>query len=457
MGTMSTRKTALTLGVLAVLGVGGYLTYRWAWAARDSEDPAEVTKLAGAKLELPAVASAAAGWPQWRGPTRDGRAPVGPFRTDWDKNPPKLLWQAEGGGGYGSCAVAAGRVYVQYRKTGQDVLMCLDPATGQVRWETGAGADYSDTDPTYATGPRATPAVEGDRVWAVDGAGHLRCYHTDEPERPGLAERWHVDLLKEFGAMIPRWGVACSPLIEGDLVIVQPGGKKGSVAALDKRTGSVRWAAGRNPPSYSSPVAATVGGRRVVFALTGDRLLAIRPEDGEVTDSYPWKPSPEVNVATPLVIDDYVFISAAYEMGWALLRAEPTGDGVRLAKVRERRGVRAFQNHHSTSVYKDRHLFGFSGMDGGRLKCLDIDTGAVKADWDAVGVGKGTVILAGNHLVVQTERGELCLVEATPDEFRLVAKVPTVLTKNNTWATPTLVDGRLFLRDEEKVACYDVR
>jgi outer membrane protein assembly factor BamB len=349
------------------------------------------------------------------------------------------------------------RVYVQYRADGRDVLMCLDANNGEVRWEAGSGADYSGTDATYATGPRATPAVEGDLVWAVDGGGHLRCFRTHEPARQGLDEIWDVNLRPYFDAPMPRWGVAGSPLVEGGLVVVQPGGKAGSVVALDKKTGDVRWAAGNNPPSYSSPVAATVGGRRVIFALTGDALLAIRAEDGRVTGSYPWKTVPEVNVATPLVIDDYVFISSAYQMGWALLRAEAAGDGVNLVKVRERRGARAFQNHHSTSVYADRHLFGFDGMQGARLKCLNVDTGVVKEDWDAAGVAKGTLILAGRHLIVQTETGDLHLIEATADEFRPVARVPRVLSGHNNWATPALVNGRLFLRDEEKVVCYDVR
>jgi outer membrane protein assembly factor BamB len=139
-----------------------------------------------------------------------------------------------------------------------------------------------------------------------------------------------------------------------------------------------------------------------------------------------------------------------------LLRAVRKDDGVKFTQVyaRHRKGL---QNHHSTSVYLDRHLFGFDGDSAGRLKCIEFNTGNEKADWEPRGVDKGSLILAGKHLIIQTQRGDLCLVEATPEEFRLVAKVPKVLSGNNNWATPTLVEGRLYLRDEEKIVCYDVR
>ena len=459
---MRSRRILRSVGLLIAAVVGGYVGYRSPWVrgllARDSENAEEIARLAGRKLDQAPVAAPEAGWPQWRGPTRDGRAPAGAFRTDWDKSPPKLLWKAPCGGGYGSCAVVGGRVYTQYRKGNHDYLQCLDAASGEVKWEIGHEASYSGTDPTYATGPRATPTIEGKRIWTVDGAGHLRCFQTREPENRGVDEAWDVDLIKAFDAELPRWGAAWSPLIEGDLVVVQPGGKGGSVVALDKQTGQVRWTAGRNPPSYSSPVAATIAGKRVIFALTGDALLAVRAADGIVTDSYSWKTMPEVNVATPLVVDDLVFISSAYGMGCALLRAEAHGDDVKLITVYARRRPPGMQNHFSSSVYKDRHLFGFDGISSARLKCIELITGKEKSDWEAdSAVGKGSLILAGNHLIIQTERGELCLVEATSDDFRLVARIPGVLSGRNNWATPALVDGRLYLRDEGKVVCYEVR
>lgn len=455
---MRTRRVLVVVGIFATLGVAGYIAYRspWVrnWFARDSENAAEIAKIANKKLELEPVADSGVGWPQWRGPTRDGRAPAGHFRTDWDANPPKLLWKAPVGGGYGSCAMVGGRLYVQNRKDGRDILLCLDAATGDMKWEVGNGANYEGTDPQYAIGPRSTPIVEGKLIWTVDGAGQLRCFRSREPEGQGVDEVWHVDLMTQYDAKVPKWGVACSPLLEGDLLIVQPGGKRGAVVALDKQTGETRWTAGDNPPSYSSPSVGTIEGQRVVFAFMGDALLAIRARDGKVTGSYRWKTMPEVNVVTPLVVEDYVFISSAYGMGCALLRGEARGDGVELVEVYARRRPPGMQNHHSSSVFKDKYLFGF---DGDRLKCVEFANGHENKEWDSAGVGKGSLILAGKHLIIQTERGELCLVEANHEAFQLVKKIPGVLSGRNNWATPTLVDGRLYLRDEEKVVCYDLR
>jgi outer membrane protein assembly factor BamB len=334
-------------------------------------------------------------------------------------------------------------------------VICID-ATGekpQLAWEHAYDADYSKIRGGYTAGPRATPTVNGDRVYAVGAVGKFVCLDaaTGKPH-------WEHDFTSQFEAAVPQWGFAGSPLIEGDLVIVQPGGKKGAVAAFDKTTGERRWAIGENPAGYSSPVAATTAGKRMIYAFTGDALLAIGT-NGTIYDSYSWKTEHGGNIATPLVIDDYIFISSAYQQGCALLRAEERGSGVRFVQVYARRG-RAYQNHHCTSVFKDRKLYGFDGMaSSARLKCVDFESGKINEDWEADGVatGSGTLILAGNHLVIQGERGDLYLVEATPEEFRLVAKVPKVLSGNSNWATPTLVDGRLYLRDETKVVCYDVR
>lgn len=455
---MRTRRVVLLVGGLAVLGIGGYAAYRsqWvrSWFARDVENAAEMGMLANKQLEVPPAADAATGWFQWRGPTRDGRAPAGAFRTDWDRNPPKLLWSTPCGGGYSSCVVVDGRVYTQDRQGGDERIVCLDAESGKPIWDYRYPADYSGTDRTYAIGPRATPTVQGGMLFAVGGAGKLVCLRLNAADPPTLL--WDHDLLSEFDAKIPRWGVACSPLVDSNLVIVQPGGKDGSVVAFDRNSGEVRWASGENPSAYSSPVAATIGGQRMIFALAADELLAVRASDGKVTASYPWKPSPEVNIATPIVVDDYVFISSAYGQGCALLRADLQGDEVKLVVVYARRRPPGLQNHHSSSVFKDRHLFGFDGDGTAFLKCVNFDTG--KEVWDAEReVTKGSIILAGKHLIIQTERGELWLVEATPEDFRPVAKTPRVLTGSNNWATPTLVDGRLYLRDEEKVVCYDVK
>ncbi|MCE9562582.1 MAG: PQQ-like beta-propeller repeat protein [Planctomycetes bacterium] len=453
---MTTRRVLLILGIVAIPSIGAYVAYRKGWFAHDSVNTAEIAELKNKKLDQQPPAESGSGWFQWRGPTRDGRAPAGPLRTDWDKNPPKRLWRSECGGGFSSCVVVGGKLYTQDRQGNNERIICLNAEDGKPIWEFSYPADYTGID--YNSGPRATPTVEGDRLWAVGGRGELTCLRL--PREPGetVQKTWSKNLPQEFQAPIPQWGVAGSPLLVGDMIVVQPGGKKGAVVAFDKQTGDVKWASGSNSPSYSSAVIATVAGQPTIFAFLGDALLAIRT-DGKITDTYPWPTKFGGNIATPLVVDDYVFISSAYEMGCALLRAEKRGDEVKLVQVYERRG-RAFQTHHSTSVFKDRYLFGFDRMtSSAELKCVAFDTGEEKEGWEASGLkrGSGSIILADKHLIIQTENGELCLVEATPEEFRLVTKIPKVLSGKNNWATPTLLDGRLYLRDETQVVCYDVR
>ncbi|AWM36901.1 outer membrane biogenesis protein BamB [Gemmata obscuriglobus] len=456
---MKARAILLVAGVAAVIAVGVFVAARSPWVqslfARNSEDPAEIERATNAALTNHKPADTATGYPQWRGAGHAGVAPAGSFRTDWDKSPPKQLWRTPIGGGYGSCAVVGGRLYVQDRQGENERVVCLDAETGRLVWEHTYPSGQAGKDRTYAIGPRATPTVAGSWVFTVGGAGKLLALEI-EGDRPQV--RWEHDLITEFNADLPQWGVACSPLLLGEMVVVQPGGNGAAVVAFDRASGAVKWRAGSNPPGYSSPVAASIGGLEVIFAFLGDALLAVRAADGKVMSEFKWATRFSGNIATPLVVDsEYVFISSAYEMGCALLRAERRGDEVTLVKVYEQRR-NGFANHHATSVYKDKHLFGIDGTQGsGGLKCVTLMTGKSVPDWEAREIGQASLILAGEHLILQTARGDLCLVEANPKEYTLVSKLPKVLTGNNNWATPTLVNGLLYVRDEEKVLCFDVR
>jgi outer membrane protein assembly factor BamB len=452
-------RTLLVLGAgVAVLVIGGVAAWKSPWVrsflASDSENATEIEAVKKADLKNDAPPVATSGSPEWRGASRKGIAPAGSFRTDWEKQPPKELWRVPIGGGYGSCSVVGGKVYVQDKQGERERVVCLDAETGKPVWDYAYAAGQAGTDGSYAIGPRATPTVVGSWVFTVGGSGKLLAL---EGEGAAVKLRWEHDLLSEFQAPLPQWGVAGSPLVFGDLVIVQPGGKDGAVVAFDRTSGAVRWKAGSNPPSYSSPVVAPVGGRDTVFAFMGDALLAIRPTDGRVTDSFKWATQFGANIATPLVVGEYVFISSSYGMGCALLRAEASADDVRLVKVYERR-ERGFQNHLTTSVYKDRHLYGIDGLRGaGGLKCVVLETGVDVKGWNGRDIGQASLVLAGDHLLLQTANGDVCLVEANPKAFKEVGRVEKVLSGKNNWASPTLVDGRVYVRDEQNVVCLDVR
>lgn len=456
---MKPRSLLLVVGLLLVLGIGGFLAWRSPWVmslfAKDTGSAEEKARADGAALKNAVAPDAASGSPEWRGAARKGVAPVQQFRTDWDKNPPKEAWRATVGGGYGSCAVVGGKLYVQDKHGAGERVLCLDAESGKQVWEFAYESGPAGNDPTFAIGPRATPTVVGNWVFAVGGAGLVHALEVVDG-KPQL--RWKHDLQEEFAAPMPQWGFAGSPLVYNDLVIVMPGAKGAAVVAFDRATGATKWKSGSHAPSYSSAVVASVGGQDTVFALLGDALLAVRPTDGTVTDTFKWETQFGGNIATPVVVDnEYVFISASYGSGCALVRAEKVGDAVKLKPVYSRRRS-GFQAHIATPVYKDKHLFGIDGLRGsGGLKCIAFASGEPVEDWEDRKIGQASLILAGDYLIVQRDAGELCLVRADPKECKVVARVPGVLTGRNNWATPALVGGRLYLRDEEKVVCLDAR
>lgn len=427
------------------------------WFEDERADAAAVAELAGADLKQ--AIAVAAEWPQWRGPSRDGRASAGPLRTDWKERPPTVVWSVPGGGGYSSPSVARGRVYVQDHDADSrsERLRCLDTATGAVAWEDAYPADYAALRSGYAGGPRASPTVHDGRVYALGATGVFRCLQLPaDGGKPALL--WSHDLPAEFRADVPAWGFASSPLIEGDRVIVQPGGKDGTVAAFDRVTGERRWAVGKNPNGYSSPVAATLGGVRQIVAVTGDAILGVRPSDGKLLWSHDWLTPNYGNIASPVVVGDYLFVSSDYGKGCVLLRVEPAGDGAKAREVYFRKN-RVMMNHHSTCVHRDGFLYGYDGND---LRCVDLRKGEPVAGWDAIDdagreIRKGSVILADQYLVGLTEDGTLFLADADPAEFRFRGKLSGVLSGRECWAAPVLVDGRVYLRDAAKVVCLDVR
>jgi outer membrane protein assembly factor BamB len=454
---MSKRSVLLAGGVVLILGLGAFTVWKssWirSWFGREAENAAELTRLSDAKLDVPR--SEATDWPQWRGPNRDGRAPAGPLRTDWDKSPPKKLWSAPIGGGYSSFAVVGDRLYTQDRQGDDERVLCLNAIDGSKLWEHRWPADYKPLTAGYTVGPRATPTVHDGRVYAVGAVGKLVCLEPGAESTPRVV--WEHDLLSEFNARCPTWGVACSPLVEDDLVIVQPGGHGASVVAFDRASGAVRWKVGNNPAGYSSPVAVPLGPTAVVFALTGDALLAIRATDGELLDTYPWKTDHHGNIATPVVVNGYVFITSAYNKGCALLRAWELDGVVRLEEVYARNN-RVLRSHMASPVFKDGFLFGFDGTRSTFPKCVDFRKGVNVPGWgDDSEVKSASVILAGDHLIAFSERGEVSLIEANPKEFNVIATIPSGVRGSESWSLPVLVGGRLYVRGTDAIACLDVK
>ena len=451
------RRYLLIFGLLGLAAafVGGWFVFRQRFPNlfdREQVDAAEVKILGTVDLSQASDRKPdAKDWPQFRGPLRDGWSPGTDFRTNWNVAPPTVQWSKPCGGGYSSIAVAEGNLYTMDRDGANERIRCMKAADGADLWVHEYPADYSSLKMGYAAGPRATPTIHNNMLYAVGATGRLTALKLPATpgEKPTVA--WQRDLIAEFDAPMPTWGVACSPLIEGNLIVVQPGGKRGSVVAFDRTTGEPCWTCGTEPSGYSSPIAATLGGVRQIVAITGQSVLGIRPNTGELLWKHPFETQHNGNIAMPVVVGDYVFVSANYSKGCALLRIEGNA-----AKVVYFRPNKLMRNHHSTCVHKDGFLFGFDNAD---LRCVDLRGGTAVEDWPPEEVrnrmGKGSVALVGDSLLTLTERGSLVLMNTDPKDFRLLGRLDNVLAESECWAQPAVVDGKIYLRDSAKIVCLD--
>jgi hypothetical protein len=442
-------KRMLWLALVVVLaGVAGFAGYR-KWADRDIFEVDAERQLRLRERKLETVRSESLDWPGWRGERRDGVYPRS-IAGRWPEQGPAELWRKRVGPSYASIAVAEGRAYVLGRDAetpSHETLLCLDAATGEERWRYSYVAEYRID---YDSIPRSTPMVAEGHVYTVGGSGVMHCLKAG-PEQASPEVVWRVDLLAKFKAKLPSWGVAFSPLVHEGLVFVVPGGtEENSIAALDARTGEVRWRKLDDAAGYSSPVLATLAGRTQVVFLTARNLLGVEPKTGEVLWRYPWVTDFDVNAATPIVAGDYVFVSSGYRHGCAVVEIERRGDGFEATQVSRHTQM---QNHFSTCVFHKGWLYGFHDTF---LTCIDFrgDRDKVVA-WKERGFAKGSLLLAGDDLVVLGEYGEAALIEANHE--RMVRKAQWRFSTEKCWSMPALAQGRLYLRDRNHVACFDVK
>lgn len=435
------RLLMLSALVLFVL-FGGIAAYRAVPREKGQVDAERQQELSQAALSVAQHASAAE-WPQWLGPNRDGVAPAKGLLAAWPEDGPRKLWERSIGEGYSSVAVAGGRVYSLTQDGPNEAIVCWD-LEGQERWRHTYPAQFRES---HGNGPRATPTVAGGLVYTVGATGMMHCLKAGGDRAEVV---WEKDLLATFNAEAPRWGVSFSPLVEEGRVFVQPGGRNGnSVAALDARTGAVLWKQGDDPPSYSSPLTATIGGQRQVLFFTGTHLVGVAPSTGALLWRFPWKTDFQCNIATPIVAHDYVLITSNYDRGCAVVKIAQDEGAWKARLVYKNRRLRS---HFSTPVRWKDHVYGF---DDTNLVCLDFRTGEVL--WKERGFGKGSLLIADGLLIVYGESGEVALAEAIPEAYRERSRFRFSTQGASCWSVPALADGRLFIRDQEKLACYAVR
>jgi outer membrane protein assembly factor BamB len=391
-----------------------------------------------------------AGWPQWRGPYRDGVVHMADLAIEWPKDGPPLLWQKDLGTGYSSFAVKDGRFYSLFQQGNKEVVACWRVEDGEEVWrhEYDCHADVHDY-----PGPRSTPTLDGDRLYTTGSDGTLLCLDaaTGSPH-------WQKDLVSEFQASSPKWGVAFSSLIDGDLVFTSPGGQSGNaLAAFNKITGELVWKCRDDPPGYSSPVAATIGGTRQILFFMGESLVAVRARDGALCWRYPWATTYDVNAATPLLFQarlgdqllHYVFISSGYGRGCALLKIAAKADGGFEAK--KVYSGKQMCSHFASPVRRGEYLY---GIDDSRLACLDLRTGKVM--WTRSGSNKGSLLRVNDFLLVLGEEGKLWLLDTGPEKAAPKAETRP-FRGGRCWTMPVLAEGKLLLRNERQMKCYDLK
>ncbi len=390
-------------------------------------------------LSSAASAQAVGDWPQWRGPNRDGISKETGLLKQWPASGPTLVWKAKGAGaGYSTVAISNGRLFTLGLRGNREFVISFDVATGKEVWATPHGGAYRDS---RGDGPRGTPTVDGNTLYALGGNGDLSALDT----RTGRV-LWALNLLEKFGGKNITWGISESPLVMGEKLIVNPGGPGASIVALNKKDGSLLWKSQSDQAGYSSGMPVQIGSTTQVVIFTHARAVGLDVKDGKLLWEYPRAANDVANVATPVVRGNRVFISSDYGTGAGMVEIKADG------RAQEVYFTKDMRNHHSSSVLIGDYLYGFSSSI---LTAMKFDTGEVA--WRDRSVGKGSLTFADGNLYCLSENGVVGLVEATPTGYHEKGRFRIPQESLPTWSHPVVAGGRLYLRDQDTIYAYDVR
>jgi outer membrane protein assembly factor BamB len=381
-------------------------------------------------------------WTDFRGPRRDGHYDQMPILTKWPPQGPERLWRKPIGGGYASFVAADGKAFTIEQRRNQEIVAAYDLETGREVWSHGWEALFQES--MGGDGPRATPAWHEGRIYALGAEGELRCLDAEDGHRI-----WSKNILRDNGAENLQWGMAASPLIVDDKVIVLPGGSGGrSVVAYHKDTGEPVWRALDDKQAYTSPMLVTLAGKRQILVVSGSRAMGLTPEDGALLWEYPWSTSFDINSSQPVITGpDRFILSAGYDHGAALVQIVGSGDSFQAKRIWENKRMK---NKFSSSVLHDGHIY---GLDESILACVNAANGEQK--WKGGRYGFGQIMLASGHIIVAAESGDVALVRATPERHEELVRFPAI--EGKTWNHPVIVDGALLVRNTVEMTAFRVR
>ncbi len=398
---------------------------------------------------LTVTATLAADWAQWRGADREDRSPDTGLLKQWPAEGPKRVWLNEDVGlGYAGFAVVDNTLYTMGLRADQEWVIALDSRTGKERWATPTGGKYPND---WGDGPRATPTIDQDHAYAMNGQGTLLCLQTRDGKMV-----WQKSMTSDLGGKVPDWGYTESVLISGNLVLCTPGGSQGTMAALDKKTGSVVWRTTelKAAAQYSSPILVQHAGKPQVIQLVMKQYFGVNPADGKVLWTQDFTAGRIAVIPTPLYHEGQAYVSAGYGAGCSSVMID---DANQITVAYENK---VMKNHHGGVIRVGAHLYGHSDVSG--WVCQNFKTGAEV--WAHKGFGKGAVHYADGMLYCLSEdSGEVVLVEASTKgwtehgRFKLSPQTKLRSPKGRVWTHPVVVDGLLYLRDQELLHCYDVR
>lgn len=390
--------------------------------------------------------AASAAWPQYRGPNRDNKSPDRGLLASWSRQGPSPAWMGSGlGEGYSSVAVANGKVYTMGQVRGAEMVFALDGTTGDQDWSTRSGNGRGDG---TGNGPRGTPTIDGDRLYALGANGDLVCLDANSG-RP----IWQKNILREFGGNNITWGISESVLVDGDNVICTPGGARATMVALDKMSGRTVWTAsvpGNPSAAYASPIVCEVGGVRQYVNFVSSGVVGVRARDGQVMWGQRESANGTANCSSQVFFNNTIFSASGYGTGGAMFRLASRG-GTTSSQMGWQ--TRSMKNHHGGMVEVDGFLY---GCDENILTCINLASGDIA--WKSRSVGKGSVTFADGHLYVRSESGPVALVEANSEGYVEKGRFDQPQRSGRqSWAHPVVADGKLFLRDQDRLLVYNVR
>ncbi len=413
-------------------------------------------------LALPGAMAVAADWPQWQGPDRTAVSKEKGLLQEWPKDGPQLAWKANGiGEGMGGVAVSRGRVYTTGDSDGSAWLYALNESDGKQAWKAKVGRAGKYGNVFRPSGPRSTPTIDGDRIFVLGQHGDLVCFTTDGKEV------WRTDYVKDLTGILPVWGFSESPLVDGDKLVCTPGTEDGTLMALDKKTGKPLWKCkvpegptgnrgflGTSGAAYSSVIAVEFEGIKHYVQLTATTMVGVST-DGKLLWRYDRASNTHrINCSTPVYHDGMVFAASSYDAGGGAVKLSKGDKGAITAREVYFSGK--LKNHHGGFVVVDGYLYGC--FDPGILTCVEFKTGKVM--WNDRAPGKGSIVYADGRLYCRNEarEGTLYLVEANPKEYVERGRFnPPERSKEQAWPHPVVANGKLYIRDQDVLLCYDVK